>query len=57
VEGIQLLDVDRSHNMASMVHLTPAGNRRLATGILEAVARSGVFRSASPAALSQARGP
>ena len=57
VEGVQLLDVERRYNMASMVHLTPSGNRRLARGILEAMARSGVFRSVSPAALSQRRGP
>jgi len=43
VEGIGLLDEGRRENMASIVHLTPQGNRRLTRGLVEAVLRSGVL--------------
>lgn len=42
VEGISALDPDRSQNMATFVHLSPAGNRRLAAAIHAGLIESGI---------------
>lgn len=43
VEGIDLLDADRENLMASFVHLTPAGNARLAAAIDSVLTRAHTF--------------
>lgn len=50
VEGIAALDEDRRSNFASAVHLTPGGNRKLATAIARAIDSSGALGPALMAA-------
>ncbi len=47
VEGIETLDPDREHNMATYVHLTRQGNERLAKAIANTLVETPAFREPS----------
>ncbi|HEY0674214.1 MAG TPA: GDSL-type esterase/lipase family protein [Longimicrobiales bacterium] len=50
VEGIETLDPDREHNMATYVHLTKQGNQRLAKAIANTLVEAPALRTPAPAA-------
>ncbi|HET9440599.1 MAG TPA: hypothetical protein VFO52_10530 [Longimicrobiales bacterium] len=56
VEGIATLDTDRERNMATYVHLTRAGNERLAKAIANTLVEAPPFRAPAQAGGSIASG-